>query len=121
MVPDHPPPAWRQPGAAGTRLVQVPRRVCACALAAAEAATYGLVAQGVAFSLGVGLHVGRFQFGNIGSLQRMDFSAIGNEVNVAARIEAQCKVHGESLLMSADFARLCGADEYSLRAPLAMD
>lgn len=108
---------------------------CARALAAAKAATHGLAAQGVVFSHGVGLHVGRFQFGNIGSLQRMDFTAIGNEVNVAARIEAQCKVHGESLLMSADFARLCGAPtrvvarvalkgiagEYSLHAPLVAD
>ena len=104
---------------------------CARALAAAGAATRNLAAQGVAFAHGVGLHVGRFQFGNIGSLQRMDFTAIGNEVNVAARIEAQCKLHGESLLMSADFARQCGAPtrevarvalkgiagEYALHAP----
>ncbi len=82
---------------------------CARALAAAEAATRDLAAQGVAFTHGVGLHVGRFQFGNIGSLQRMDFTAIGNEVNVAARIEEQCKLHGERLLMSAEFARHCGA------------
>lgn len=82
---------------------------CARALAAAEAATRELAAQGVAFTHGVGLHVGRFQFGNIGSLQRMDFTAIGNEVNVAARIEEQCKLHGERLLMSAEFARHCGA------------
>ena len=80
---------------------------CARALAAAEAATRALAAQGVAFEHGVGLHVGRFQFGNIGSLQRMDFTAIGNEVNVAARIEAQCKPQGERLLMSAEFARQC--------------
>ncbi len=82
---------------------------CARALAAAEMAARDLAAQGVAFSHGVGLHVGRFQFGNIGSLQRMDFTAIGNEVNVAARIEAQCKLQGEPLLMSAEFARQCGA------------
>lgn len=82
---------------------------CVRALAAAEAATRDLAAHGVSFTHGVGLHVGRFQFGNIGSLQRMDFTAIGNEVNVAARIEAQCKLQGERLLMSAEFARRCGA------------
>ena len=108
---------------------------CARALAAAEMATRDLAAQGVAFTHGVGLHVGRFQFGNIGSLQRMDFTAIGNEVNVAARIEAQCKLQGERLLMSAEFARQCGtptreiaritlrgiAGEYALHVPLGMD
>ena len=108
---------------------------CSRALAAAQAATRNLAAQGVAFTHGVGLHVGRFQFGNIGSLQRMDFTAIGNEVNVAARIEAQCKLHGERLLMSAEFARQCGAPtreiarvslqgiagDYALHAPLVAD
>ena len=110
----------------------LPADACSRALAAAEAATQGLAAQGVAFTHGVGLHVGRFQFGNIGSLHRMDFTAIGNEVNVAARIEAQCKLHGARLLMSAEFARQCGAatreiarvplqgiaGEYALHAPL---
>jgi adenylate cyclase len=108
---------------------------CVRALAAAEAATRDLAAHGVSFTHGVGLHVGRFQFGNIGSLQRMDFTAIGNEVNVAARIEAQCKLQGERLLMSAEFARQCGAatrevariplrgiaGEYVLHAPLVAD
>ncbi|PZO07857.1 MAG: hypothetical protein DCF27_10025 [Lysobacteraceae bacterium] len=106
---------------------------CVRALAAVEAATQGLAAEGVAFAHGVGLHVGRFQFGNIGSLQRMDFTAIGNEVNVAARIEALCKPYGERLLMSAEFARQCGAPtrevarvslrgiagEYLLHAPIS--
>jgi adenylate cyclase len=104
---------------------------CARALAATRTASRALAERGVAFEHGVGLHVGRFQFGNIGSLQRMDFTAIGNEVNVAARIEAQCKLHGATLLMSADFARQCGeptriaarvalkgiAGEYVLHAP----
>jgi adenylate cyclase len=82
---------------------------CARALAATAAAAGNLAARDVSFAHGVGLHVGRFQFGNIGSLQRMDFTAIGNEVNVAARIEAQCKAQGAPLLMSAEFARQCGA------------
>jgi adenylate cyclase len=108
---------------------------CARALAANAAAARNLAARGVMFEHGVGLHVGRFQFGNIGSLQRMDFTAIGNEVNVAARIEAQCKAQREPLLMSAEFARQCGvptrevarvglkgiAGDYALHVPVATE
>ena len=76
---------------------------CRRALAAVTASNQALLDQGIEFDHGVGLHVGRFQFGNIGSLRRLDFTVIGNEVNVAARIEAQCKIHGERVLMSQAF------------------
>ena len=81
---------------------------CARALAAVEASNKALLDRRIAFDHGVGLHVGRFQFGNIGSLRRLDFTVIGNEVNVAARIEAQCKVHRERVLMSQAFSSQCG-------------
>jgi len=63
---------------------------------------------GIEFSHGIGLHVGEFQFGNIGSLRRMDFTVIGNEVNVAARIEAQCSSRNANLLMSEAFVTQSG-------------
>ncbi len=76
---------------------------CQRALAAAQASNQALTDRGIEFDHGIGLHVGNFQFGNIGSLRRLDFTVIGNEVNVAARIEAKCSALGQRLLMSEAF------------------
>jgi adenylate cyclase len=82
---------------------------CARALAAARAANQALGAGEATFEHGIGLHVGRFRFGNIGSLRRMDFTVIGSDVNLAARIAAQCAPLQSKLLMSEAFAAACGA------------
>ena len=48
-----------------------------------------LMAQfGRTVSFGVGVHVGEAVVGNIGSPQRMDYTAIGDTVNTSARLEA---------------------------------
>ena len=39
-------------------------------------------------SFGIGVHVGPAVFGNIGAPMRMDYTAIGDTVNTAARLEA---------------------------------
>jgi adenylate cyclase len=81
---------------------------CQRALSAAQASNQALTDRGIEFDHGIGLHVGQFQFGNVGSLRRLDFTVIGNEVNVAARIEAQCKVLKQRLLMSEAFVAQVG-------------
>lgn len=45
----------------------------------------------VPLAIGVGIHVGPACVGNIGSVRRFDYSAIGDTVNAAARIEPLCK------------------------------
>jgi adenylate cyclase len=84
------------------------QEACRNAFAAAQEVNGALVGRGIEFDHGIGLHVGQFLFGNIGSLRRLDFTVIGNEVNVAARIEAQCSVHKQRLLMSEAFVEQCG-------------
>jgi adenylate cyclase len=54
--------------------------------------------------LGIALHEGRVAFGNVGSVERQDFTVIGEDVNLAARICALCGSLDEPLLLSERFA-----------------
>ncbi len=57
---------------------------------------------------GLALHVGHVLYGNIGGTDRLDFTVIGQAVNVAARLESLCKTLNRPALLSRDFAQLCG-------------
>lgn len=54
---------------------------------------------------GVGLHFGLIQYGNIGSSERLDFTAIGSAVNIASRIAALCAELSAPVLISRDLAQ----------------
>jgi adenylate cyclase len=58
----------------------------------------------VPLSVGIALHHGEAAYGNVGSGQRLDFTVIGRDVNIASRIAGLNKVLGEPLLMSQTFA-----------------
>jgi adenylate cyclase len=63
---------------------------------------------------GVGLHIGTASYGNIGGRQRLDFTVIGRAVNIASRIEGQCRPNGVAALCSEEFRDLAGLPEQSL-------
>lgn len=56
------------------------------------------------FEYGIGLHVGRIMYGNIGVPERVEFSVIGPAANEAARIESLCKETKQTVLVSEQFA-----------------
>jgi adenylate cyclase len=54
------------------------------------------------------LHVGEVLYGNVGAVDRLDFTVIGPAVNEVARIETLCEPLGRKVLVSAEFAAAAG-------------
>ncbi|MEP3421667.1 MAG: GAF domain-containing protein [Erythrobacter sp.] len=50
--------------------------------------------------MGLGLNTDRIVAGNIGSKKRMDYTMIGDGVNLAARLESACKQYSARILLS---------------------
>jgi adenylate cyclase len=72
----------------------------------------------------LGLHVGEVFYGNIGSLERLDFTVVGPAVNEVSRIAAMCRSVERDVLLSAalvavahlaDQQRVVSVGRYALR------
>lgn len=69
--------------------------------------------------IAVGLHVGPVLMGAIGSPDRLEFSTVGDTVNIAARLEALARDHDAAIVASAatlDAAEAEGGSDPALRA-----
>jgi adenylate cyclase len=91
-VPDHADAACR---AACAMLAMIPKLDTALA---AEAESKGEPHR--ALQIGIGINSGSAFVGNMGSEQRFDYSIVGDNVNVAARLEAATKESGVPILVS---------------------
>lgn len=100
------------------------RRCCAQALDAAIQARQSLQELNAAraetgkeaLDFGTALHVGEVTYGNIGSPDRLDFTVIGETVNLASRIEGLCKLLGEAVLCSGAMGEYLGSELRSVGA-----
>ncbi len=94
-----------------------PQEACGCALAAEVELRKRVTAlnerrfadQVPTTEVYLGLHIGDVWYGNVGSLDRLDFTVVGRAVNEAARIAALCRSADKDVLVSEEF-RAAAAD-----------
>jgi adenylate cyclase len=95
--------------------VDVPER-CNAALDAAVEAQRAFATVGGDLSFGLALHIGTIAYGNIGGHGRLDFTAIGPAVNLAARLETLTGKLGKPIVLSAELAALTTHEVASIGA-----
>ncbi|HZB92349.1 MAG TPA: adenylate/guanylate cyclase domain-containing protein [Stellaceae bacterium] len=87
---------------------QPPAIACDAALRAVAAAQAGMAhldrarrGQGLpSLHFGLALHLGDMLWGNVGTADRLDFTAIGPAVNLVSRLEGLCRPLGRTVLVS---------------------
>jgi len=98
----------------GAPLEQPDQAVRACRAALRQVAALGEVNAGLAakglpaLRMRIGIHTGEAVVGNLGSHRRFDYTAVGDAVNLASRLEGLNKYYGTAILVSEDTAAACG-------------
>ena len=81
---------------------------CRQSVAAAHAA-HGIAALAeLPVPFGIGIHFGEVLYGNVGARARLDFTILGQAVNIASRVEAFCGRLDQSVLISETVADALG-------------
>ena len=63
---------------------------------------------GIRLAMGAGIHTGQAYVGNMGSDDLINYTLIGDNVNLASRLEGLCKRYGAPVVVSEDTMQGCG-------------
>ena len=95
-----------------------PARIADPAAAASRAALRGIAvmqARASRFAVRIGLHCGECLIGNVGTATRFTYTAIGDCVNLASRLEGLNKTYGTQIIASSTFQQAAGDAEFLWR------
>jgi adenylate cyclase len=99
-------------------LFNAPRRMedaAACACRAALEGTRAVAAGETGLAVRVGIQSGEALVGNIGTSSRFSFTAIGDCVNLASRLESLNKAYGSAILAGTAVRKAAGESEFLWR------
>ncbi len=67
---------------------------------------------GFHLSIGMGIHTGKAFIGNMGTDELLSYTAIGDNINLASRLEGLCPVYGVTAVVSGETRIQCDSDYF---------